>query len=414
MDGLNMITTPNTTGVQALSDEQIEAAAKVISDCMDYPWAHMPEQGRSNMRKHAAAVVAAALAGQEQAGAVAWRDMATAPKDGTLLRLLVDFEHHATEDGEGPQPTIGSNTWDNHHDFDEWQFAGWNWEQDCYTQGIGKPVGWLPMLEAAPGAAIAAREQEAAINPAVLHEVLGYAAHWAAFEEKRGNTLNAQRVCKVIASLASRREAPDTPFAVTPAAPSKVVTYYAESVPGSQHDTGRVYVKTPGKSHDNFFASASSLEDARSIADAMNAPLTQPTIVQPFQARVQPWLMACFGEMIAGDREERNHRFIEEALELVQACGCTASEAHQLVDYVFARPVGEKSQEVGGVMVTLAALCLAQDLDMAAAGETELARIWTKVEQIRAKQAAKPKHSPLPAAVTIDDAPLETGEGDAR
>lgn len=106
--------------------------------------------------------------------------------------------------------------------------------------------------------------------------------------------------------------------------------------------------------------------------------------------------MACFGEMIADDREERNHRFLEEALELVQACGCTASEAHQLVDYVFDREIGEQRQEVGGVMVTLAALCLANALDMHDAGEVELARIWTKVEAIRAKQAAKPKHSPLP------------------
>lgn len=87
---------------------------------------------------------------------VVWRDMATAPKDGTLLRLLVEFEHHATEDGEGPHPTIGSNTWDNHHDFDEWQFAGWSWEQDCYTQGVGKPVGWLPILDAADAAQVAA------------------------------------------------------------------------------------------------------------------------------------------------------------------------------------------------------------------------------------------------------------------
>ncbi len=116
----------------------------------------------------------------------------------------------------------------------------------------------------------------------------------------------------------------------------------------------------------------------------------------PFQQRVQPWLMECFGPTIAGDREERNHRFLEEALELVQSCDCSASEAHQLVDYVFGRPVGEPAQEVGGVMVTLAALCLANGLDMHAAGETELARIWTKVEAIRAKQAAKPKHSPLP------------------
>ncbi|WP_276841698.1 hypothetical protein [Herbaspirillum huttiense] len=118
----------------------------------------------------------------------------------------------------------------------------------------------------------------------------------------------------------------------------------------------------------------------------------------PFQDCVQPWMMACFGATISNDLVERNHRFLEEALELVQSTGCTQSEAHQLVDYVFGRPVGEPVQEVGGVMVTLAALCLAAKMDMHAAGETELARIWTKVEQIRAKQAAKPKHSPLPIA----------------
>lgn len=128
----------------------------------------------------------------------------------------------------------------------------------------------------------------------------------------------------------------------------------------------------------------------------------------PFQQRVHPWMMQCFGHMIAGDREERNHRFLEEALELVQSTGCTASEAHQLVDYVYGRPVGEPAQEIGGVMVTLAALCLANALDMHQCGEAELARIWTKVEQIRAKQAAKPKFSPLPAAPTQHTSPTTT------
>jgi len=131
---------------------------------------------------------------------------------------------------------------------------------------------------------------------------------------------------------------------------------------------------------------------------AVAMALTSETL----QERVQPWMLACFGEVIAGDREERNHRFLEEALELVQACGCTASEAHQLVDYVFGREIGEPPQEVGGVMVTLAALCLANGIDMHAAAETELARIWTKVEAIRAKQAAKPKHSPLPEHASAD------------
>ena len=119
-----------------------------------------------------------------------------------------------------------------------------------------------------------------------------------------------------------------------------------------------------------------------------------------FQQRVQPWLLECFGAEIAADRVERNHRFLEESLELVQSLGCTASEAHQLVDYVFCRPVGDPPQEAGGVMVTLAALCLASGLDMHDAGEVELARISAPelVAKIRAKQAAKPKHSPLPIA----------------
>ena len=128
------------------------------------------------------------------------------------------------------------------------------------------------------------------------------------------------------------------------------------------------------------------------------APNAVQAGVESYQSRVDAWLIACFGETIARDRQERNHRFLEEALELVQACECTAGEAHQLVDYVFGRPVGEPYQESGGVSNTHAALCLAQGIDMDEAAETELARVWTKVEKIRAKQAAKPKHSPLPEA----------------
>lgn len=120
-----------------------------------------------------------------------------------------------------------------------------------------------------------------------------------------------------------------------------------------------------------------------------------------FQDRVKPWLLKCFGPVIAADKLERCDRFIEEALELVQACDYDQARAHDLVDYVFGRPIGEPSQEVGGVMVTLAALCLAHHLDMQGAGETELARILRPeiVAKIRAKQAAKPTGSALPIAI---------------
>ena len=117
---------------------------------------------------------------------------------------------------------------------------------------------------------------------------------------------------------------------------------------------------------------------------------------ETFQRQVGEWCKSCFGPEILADKAERNHRFLEESLELVQALGCTASEAHQLVDYVFGRPVGWAPQECGGVMVTLAALCEANRLDMAWCGDTELRRVWQNIEKIRAKQAAKPKHSPLP------------------
>ncbi|WP_244102275.1 hypothetical protein [Burkholderia gladioli] len=163
-------------------------------------------------------------------------------------------------------------------------------------------------------------------------------------------------------------------------------------------------------------------ERRTTVRDYRAKDIAPADALEQFQARVQPWMMECFGPTIAADRVERNHRFLEEALELVQSLGCTANEAHQLVDYTFGRPVGEPAQEVGGVMVTLAALCLANTLDIHAAGEAELARISAPamVENIRAKQAAKPKHSPLPQAVAArapyewrDTGPLETDEGGA-
>ena len=141
-----------------------------------------------------------------------------------------------------------------------------------------------------------------------------------------------------------------------------------------------------------FDLPAERLKDA--VAQARSsAPPQQPG---GYQKRVQAWMQSCFSREICADRTERNHRFLEEALELVQSGGCTVSEAHQLVDYVFGRDVGKMRQEVGGVMVTLAAFCSAHEIDMDACADAELARCWTKIEKIRAKQAAKPKHAPLP------------------
>lgn len=129
-----------------------------------------------------------------------------------------------------------------------------------------------------------------------------------------------------------------------------------------------------------------------------HARALRPPASLPYQKRVGHWMHACFGNDIPYDAAERNFRFLEEALELAQACGATEDDAYKLVAYVFNRPTGDPRQEVGGVEVTLAALCNAHGIDLDEAREAELTRVWSKVEQIRAKHESKPKdiRSPLP------------------
>lgn len=79
-----------------------------------------------------------------------------------------------------------------------------------------------------------------------------------------------------------------------------------------------------------------------------------------FQGRVATWVRNTFGEA-ADDKKERALRFLEEALELVQAVGLDRDAVHRLVDYVFARKPGDVYQEIGGAMVTLSALTTAHD-----------------------------------------------------
>jgi hypothetical protein len=77
------------------------------------------------------------------------RPMETAPRDGTMVRLLVQFEENATEDTPEPAWTIGACNDDNVGEDERigWQFAGWCWEHDHFTEGKGAPVGWLPLLD---------------------------------------------------------------------------------------------------------------------------------------------------------------------------------------------------------------------------------------------------------------------------
>lgn len=110
-----------------------------------------------------------------------------------------------------------------------------------------------------------------------------------------------------------------------------------------------------------------------------------------FQYRVGTWMDQCFLTSLYSNMIERGDRLLEEVLELLQSKGYDRNRVATLVDYVWSRPAGDPSQEVGGVMVTLAGFCYIAGLDMYRDGEKELARINVPevMEKIKRKQEAK-------------------------
>lgn len=134
--------------------------------------------------------------------------------------------------------------------------------------------------------------------------------------------------------------------------------------------------------------------DDHAAAERAIWEFSQDNCMVNYQRRVASFCEACFGNDVA--QSDRTFRFLEEALELAQACGCTTKEAETLLKYVFGRPAGEPAQEIGGVMVTLSALCYTMDVDLKQSAVAELNRVENKIDQIRHKHVTRPTDSPLP------------------
>jgi hypothetical protein len=69
-----------------------------------------------------------------------------------MLRLLVvpDGEEFTPfDDSLNPFETIGFNNLADTKE-DRWEFAGWDWSQDCFTTGRGEAIGWSPFTASRP------------------------------------------------------------------------------------------------------------------------------------------------------------------------------------------------------------------------------------------------------------------------
>lgn len=130
------------------------------------------------------------------------------------------------------------------------------------------------------------------------------------------------------------------------------------------------------------------------------------------QKVVTDWGMAAFGLEQMTSIPQRALRLLEEAVELYQAAGADAAMAHRLIDYVFARPVGEVRKELGGVGVCVLAMASACGIT---AEETEIAEVQRLISrspiEFTQRNAAKNAagfaaylREPLPIA---PDAPIE-------
>jgi hypothetical protein len=94
------------------------------------------------------------------------------------------------------------------------------------------------------------------------------------------------------------------------------------------------------------------------------------------QAVVEQWVRTTFGDKMFESKEERAARVFEEAAELYQVFGPgNRAKAHKIVDMVFDKKAGKLHNEIGGVLVTMLALCGNEGLRLDEMANKEITRI---------------------------------------
>lgn len=106
-----------------------------------------------------------------------------------------------------------------------------------------------------------------------------------------------------------------------------------------------------------------------------------------WQRMIRDWMFTTIGDHTQWDPVNRGQRLLEEVLEAVQCpeIGLTEDQCHDLVKYVYKRPVGVYHQEIGGTIVCLLAMCDATKEDLYKCMVDEYNRIHTSevVDKVR-------------------------------
>lgn len=92
------------------------------------------------------------------------------------------------------------------------------------------------------------------------------------------------------------------------------------------------------------------------------------------QRLVSAWVRSTFGDE-AFARQERARRLLEEVAELCQAEDIDKQSAIDVVNYVYAKPKGDPSQEIGGVALTLLAYAGSAGVSLEQAETSEFTRV---------------------------------------
>ncbi len=93
------------------------------------------------------------------------------------------------------------------------------------------------------------------------------------------------------------------------------------------------------------------------------------------------WAVDMFGP-VALKRDERCHRFLEEAIELAHAEGVDTDWLDRIIARVYSRERGEVGKEVGQAQATLE--CFAESIGLSSDGEAQ--REWDRVRTISSEE----------------------------